>query len=182
MTRTIVSFTCAYCGGDAQREIAHINRARKLGLNLYCSKKCFGLGRRRRTPEDIAEYQRKYREAHRDKSRQYRRDLRTGESRERILEAQRASYERNREECLRRSKEYARKNREQVRARTRQWLKDNPDKADIHGVKANLSVSIGVRVADLPMDLVEAKVAQVRIARWVRAEISKQKKQGKEGS
>lgn len=39
-------FTCEYCGKECYKEIGHINRAKKIGLRLYCDRKCFGLSKR----------------------------------------------------------------------------------------------------------------------------------------
>lgn len=56
---------CAYCGKDTEKYTGHVNRARKMGLNVYCDRKCSGLGRRdERTEEEKkrakAEYDKKY--------------------------------------------------------------------------------------------------------------------------
>lgn len=40
-------FKCAHCGKEADKPAAHINRARKAGLRLFCGRRCFGLGRRK---------------------------------------------------------------------------------------------------------------------------------------
>lgn len=37
---------CAHCGNDVLKHVGHVNRANKLGMKLFCSKKCFGLDRR----------------------------------------------------------------------------------------------------------------------------------------
>jgi hypothetical protein len=42
----MIEFTCAHCGRKARRPPGHVNRSRAQGLNLYCSRKCSGLGRR----------------------------------------------------------------------------------------------------------------------------------------
>ena len=39
-------FACAQCGELADRPAGHVNRSRARGDNLYCSRKCSGLGRR----------------------------------------------------------------------------------------------------------------------------------------
>lgn len=41
-----VEFQCAYCGKSSVRRTGEVNRARKSGANLYCSKECSGMGRR----------------------------------------------------------------------------------------------------------------------------------------
>lgn len=38
--------TCAHCGNPFDKVTGHVNRARKLGLNIYCNRTCSGLGRR----------------------------------------------------------------------------------------------------------------------------------------
>ena len=58
--------TCPYCGGDLHRYIGYINRAKKLGVPIYCSRVCSGLARRvERTDEEKkkikADYDRKRR-------------------------------------------------------------------------------------------------------------------------
>jgi len=50
-----VRFNCAHCGCEAERTAGHVNRSRKLGLSLYCSMKCSGLGRRLKNPPTKAE-------------------------------------------------------------------------------------------------------------------------------
>lgn len=39
-------FRCAHCGKTNDGFAGHVNRARALGLKLYCNRKCSGLGRR----------------------------------------------------------------------------------------------------------------------------------------
>jgi hypothetical protein len=41
-----VKYRCAYCGKVADKFAGHVNRARERGLNLYCNRRCSGLGRR----------------------------------------------------------------------------------------------------------------------------------------
>jgi len=41
-----MEFRCAHCGTLADRPAGHVNRARRLGLNVYCSKECSFVGRR----------------------------------------------------------------------------------------------------------------------------------------
>lgn len=38
---------CAYCGKPSAKVAGHVNRSRAAGLNLYCDRKCAGLGRRK---------------------------------------------------------------------------------------------------------------------------------------
>lgn len=37
---------CAYCGNENDFPTGKVNRARNNGLNIYCDRKCAGLGRR----------------------------------------------------------------------------------------------------------------------------------------
>lgn len=37
---------CCQCGAKLDRVAGHVNRARKLGMKLFCNKRCFGLSRR----------------------------------------------------------------------------------------------------------------------------------------
>lgn len=41
-----MNFICAQCGSSADRPTGHVKRSRAKGMNLYCSRECFGLGRR----------------------------------------------------------------------------------------------------------------------------------------
>lgn len=63
-------FRCATCRAVAWKERGHINRSRKQGAPLYCSRECAGIGRRKNKTEDQkkeekrlydAEYRRKNR-------------------------------------------------------------------------------------------------------------------------
>lgn len=41
-----VRFRCAYCNKAGDKPSGEVNRARAAGLNLYCDRRCSGLGRR----------------------------------------------------------------------------------------------------------------------------------------
>jgi hypothetical protein len=41
-----MKYRCAHCGKTNDKAAGHINRARAAGLNLYCNRLCFSLGRR----------------------------------------------------------------------------------------------------------------------------------------
>lgn len=41
-----MKYRCAHCGKVADKSAGHVNRARERGLNLYCNRRCSGLGRR----------------------------------------------------------------------------------------------------------------------------------------
>jgi hypothetical protein len=42
-----MKYRCAHCGKTADKAAGHVNRALERGLNLYCNRRCFGLGRRK---------------------------------------------------------------------------------------------------------------------------------------
>ncbi len=42
-----MKYRCAHCGKTANKAAGHVNRARERGLNLYCNRRCSGLGRRK---------------------------------------------------------------------------------------------------------------------------------------
>lgn len=45
-----MKFECAHCGKAAERPAGHVNRSRRLGLRLFCGRRCSGLGRRDPNP------------------------------------------------------------------------------------------------------------------------------------
>lgn len=171
MKGTLVPIVCGYCGATAVKELGHVNRAKKREMPMYCDRKCAAEGRRRRTPEMRAEYMRQYREAHREKAKRYAKDYRNGKrgtTRERVLEMQRASYMRNREENLARMKEYRERTMPERVAAIKRWLDANPDKKDLYAAKANLSQQYGLKVRDIPDDLALALVEQWKLKRLVK--------------
>jgi hypothetical protein len=42
-----MKYRCAHCGKKADRPSSHVNRAHARGMNLYCGRRCSGLGRRK---------------------------------------------------------------------------------------------------------------------------------------
>lgn len=47
MGNTMIDLKCSQCGCDFKKSIGHYNRAMKEGLNVYCSRVCGGIGRRK---------------------------------------------------------------------------------------------------------------------------------------
>jgi hypothetical protein len=43
---TLVKIKCPYCQEPAKKELGDVNRAKKIGVPIYCSRKCSGLARR----------------------------------------------------------------------------------------------------------------------------------------
>lgn len=41
-----MKFKCAHCGKTNDKPAGHVQRARARGLNLYCNRRCSGMGRR----------------------------------------------------------------------------------------------------------------------------------------
>lgn len=63
---------CNNCQGRFEKSAGSINRAKKVGLNIYCSKECSSLGRRLNKSEeqkklDKKQYDAAYRETNKDK-------------------------------------------------------------------------------------------------------------------
>lgn len=42
-----MKIACAHCGKKSDKPAGQVNRARSAGLNLYCNRRCSGLGRRK---------------------------------------------------------------------------------------------------------------------------------------
>jgi len=62
---------CEYCGKEIEKNIGHVNRARKLGMRLFCGQKCFGLFHRSNlTNEQKKEIKRLYDIEYRKKNRE----------------------------------------------------------------------------------------------------------------
>lgn len=62
---------CPYCGKKVDLPENRVNRAKRDGLNIYCSRRCSGFGRRvhkskAQKASEKAEYDRKYRKDNRD--------------------------------------------------------------------------------------------------------------------
>lgn len=61
----MIDCVCSICGISYQKETNHYNRAMKLGLNIFCSKTCFGISKRTTLEEKKAKkaaYDKKIRE------------------------------------------------------------------------------------------------------------------------
>lgn len=66
-----MKYRCAHCGKIADKAAGHVNRARARGLNLYCNRKCSGLGRRQgKTKAQRVEEKRLYDIEYRAKNRE----------------------------------------------------------------------------------------------------------------
>lgn len=62
----MIKCKCGYCGNGIEKQTGHYNRAIKLGLKVYCDRKCFGLGKRiekssEQKKKEKAEYDKTYR-------------------------------------------------------------------------------------------------------------------------
>ena len=87
--------------------------------------------------------------------------------------AEKRYHERNREKRNAYSKAYMQtwvaNNRDEynrrANANTKRWLDNNPEKKLLHFAKNYLATAMSVRVADLPVDLVAAKVEILRV-KW----------------
>lgn len=52
-------FNCSHCGMEADRPSGHVNRSRAAGMNIYCSRDCLGLGRRKEKTEEQRKYEKR---------------------------------------------------------------------------------------------------------------------------
>lgn len=98
---------CHWCGNDVEKEIGHINRAKKMGLNLFCSKACFGLNKRTSKQEKV-EKKRLYDLMYREKKSE---ELRAKKREYYKTPAGRAVQKRNRENMKERHREYIKSER-----------------------------------------------------------------------
>jgi hypothetical protein len=65
-----MKYRCAHCGKLAERSAGHVNRSRRLGMALYCGRRCFGLASRtHKTKAQKVEEKRLYDAAYRTKNR-----------------------------------------------------------------------------------------------------------------
>jgi hypothetical protein len=79
---------CAHCGKDAEKATSAVNRARKVGMALYCDKQCSSDARRMSTEEKKA------------RKVEYDRQRREGPLREALLQQKKSHYEANAKEIL----------------------------------------------------------------------------------
>lgn len=97
---------CEHCGKPLEKSTGHVNRARKVGMKLFCNRICFGLNRRvQRTTEQKKEIKRLYDIEYRKKNHDY------VEARRKAYEkspAGRAMQKRNREKFKQHHLEYCR--------------------------------------------------------------------------
>lgn len=160
------------CGVQFTRPAWRVRQAADQGATLHCSYACAHEARRTRTPESLAEYHRAYREKNRDLINQKQNAARQGEKRGHILERDRAIYRRNVETERRRAREYAAQHREEAMARRKAWPEKNPERNYFHITRNNLAQSMGLKPREIPSDLVEAKVEQLKIMRWVKERLA----------
>lgn len=163
------------CGAEFTRPAWRVRQAARQDANLHCSYACAHAARRTRTPESLAEYHRAYREKNREWINEKQNAARKGEKRGHILSLQRERYRRNLEVARQRAREYAATHREEAKARRKAWPDQNPERHDFHIARNNLATSLGLKPRDIPDELVEAKIEQLKITRWVREQLSKQR-------
>lgn len=57
----VVKITCAHCGKTARKEAGAVSRSRRIGMRLFCNRKCAGIARRKgKTKAQIVEAKRVY--------------------------------------------------------------------------------------------------------------------------
>lgn len=67
-----------------------------------------------------------------------------------------------------RKAQYLQKHYAKTYAAIQAWRKKNPEKELRYHAKRLINEQTGMRIADVPDDLVDAKIAQLMITRWVR--------------
>ena len=101
--------TCQHCGKEADKETGHVNRARKNGNKLYCSKKCSADARRMTKAEKVEKkriYDIEYRKKNASKIKS-RREKYYAENKEEIYARQREA--RDNDEARKKHAEYCRR-------------------------------------------------------------------------
>lgn len=117
---------------------------------------------------DRSEYLQAYRAANREKAAACTREWRRADP-ERARQSQRASYLRNRDKCREAMREYQRSRPVETQARIERWRAANPERALLIDAKVLLSAATGIRIAEVPLALAEAKAAQLAVVRALRA-------------
>lgn len=109
---------------------------------------------------------------HKEKRIEYAREYRR-RNRERLNAEALERYQRNREARLEQRKGYRKANAAKIYARIQAWRKRNPDKEFLYHAKRVLAEATGMRVADIPDDIAQAKVEQLKITRWIREQLAR---------
>lgn len=56
-----MKIVCTYCGAEVDKDVNAVNRAKRDGNNIYCGRRCSGLGRRKgKTKAQLVEEKRQY--------------------------------------------------------------------------------------------------------------------------
>jgi hypothetical protein len=76
-----------------------------------------------------------------------------------------AKYYANKEAINERRKGYRQKHYAKIYARIQRWRKENPEREFLYHAKRLLAEQTGLRFADIPDDLAEAKAEQIRLHR-----------------
>jgi hypothetical protein len=147
------------------------------------SREYYRRNREKRLAEKKAEY-----DADPEKSRAYRREQYAKHREERVERARRyrrkkqdevnakakERYYAGGEELKKRRRELSKRPeaREKQYAHQKRWNEQNPDKRQRHYAKNLLAEQVGLKGRDIPDDLADAKVEQLKIARWVREQLA----------
>lgn len=168
-----------HCDPEAARKWRQEYWRRLTAHDPDYSKRMYQKHREKRLAEKKAErdadvekaraYQRASYAKHREKrvadARRYRR-----KNSEAIAARAMTRYYANRDEVNARRKEQSKRPARRAKhyAYIRKWLKRNPDRADLMHAKRLLNEQTGVPIRDIPKELAEAKVEQLKVARLVR--------------
>lgn len=125
-------------------------------------------------PEGVRAYQREQYAKHIEKRRKAGRD-RYQANKEKLAAEARERYHANRERIRERAKLLRQGPERKAKAAeaTRRWQAEHPERMDIHHAKRILAEQIKCRPRDIPNEVAEAKVEQLKITRWVREQTKK---------
>lgn len=91
------------------------------------------------------------------------------EHREKVNAEARASYHRNKAKNRARRKQYYIDNYDKIYTAIQRWRKRNPDRELLYHAKRLLNEATGIRIAEIPDELAEAKAMQIKLHRTAQA-------------
>jgi hypothetical protein len=162
---------------ERERRAKNPEHFRKLSRQYYRKHREKRLAEKRAEYEADPEAARAYKRAqyakHRDerleRARAYRR-----KKRDEVNAKAKERYYAGGEELKKRRRELSKRPeaREKQYAHQKRWNEQNPDKQQRHYAKNLLAEQVGLRARDIPDDLADAKVEQLKISRWVREQLA----------
>lgn len=117
--------------------------------------------------DELLERQRAQYAKHKEKRVAYAREYRI-QKRDEVNARARERYYENRDEINERRKGYRARHYAKIYARIQKWRAENPEREFLYHAKRLLNEQTGIPFAEIPAELAEAKVEQLKITRWVR--------------